>query len=396
MAQSSPSSKVRRFPKPAAPAVEVDPPAGEAPVSAPEAANDQAPATAKPRSNRRFIIMGAALAVLAAGGWYGYEWWTTGRFMVATDDAYVGGDIATISPKLAGYVAKVNVVANQSVKAGDALVTLDDGDYRIARDSAQAQIDTATLTVKRIDAQIASAQAALAQAKANTLSLAATQRVAALSQQRAASLASSAVASQADLDKANAGLDQANAAIAAGDAQVAAAQSNIAVLEGQKAEAQSQLKTLGLALDKANRDLGFTVIRAPYDGVVGNLAVQDGDLVSAGAHLASLVPVGALYVDANFKETQLSKLVAGETVTVTLDAADGQAVQGTIVSLAPASGSVFSLLPAENATGNFTKVVQRVPVRIALPAEALESGAFRAGLSVTVEVDTRTAPGAAK
>jgi len=396
MAQSSPSSKVRRFPKPAAPAVEVVPPAGEAPVSAPEAANDQAPAAAKPRSNRRFIIMGAALAVLAAGGWYGYDWWTTGRFIVATDDAYVGGDIATISPKLAGYVAKVNVVANQSVKAGDALVTLDDGDYRIARDSAQAQIDTATLTVKRIDAQIASAQAALAQAKANTLSLAATQRVAALSQQRAASLASSAVASQADLDKANAGLDQANAAVAAGDAQVAAAQSNIAVLDGQRAEAQSQLKTLGLALDKANRDLGFTVIRAPYDGVVGNLAVQDGDLVSAGAHLASLVPVGALYVDANFKETQLSKLVAGETVTVKLDAADGQAVQGTIVSLAPASGSVFSLLPAENATGNFTKVVQRVPVRIALPAEALQSGAFRAGLSVTVEVDTRTAPGATK
>ena len=396
MAQSSPSSKVRRFPKPAAPAVEVDPPAGEAPVNAPEAANDQVPAPVKPRRNRRFIIMGAALAVLAAGGWYGYDWWTNGRFMVATDDAYVGGDIATISPKLAGYVAKVNVVANQSVKAGDALVTLDDGDYRIARDSAQAQIDTATLTVKRIDAQIASAQAALAQAKANTLSLAATQRVAALSQQRAASLASSAVASQADLDKANAGLDQANAAVTAGDAQVAAAQSNIAVLEGQRAEAQSQLKTLGLALDKANRDLGFTVIRAPYDGVVGNLAVQDGDLVSAGAHLASLVPVGALYVDANFKETQLSKLVAGETVTVKLDAADGQAVQGTIVSLAPASGSVFSLLPAENATGNFTKVVQRVPVRIALPAEALESGVFRAGLSVTVDVDTRTAPGMSK
>lgn len=391
MAHSSPSSKVRRFPEPANPAVEAAPPAAKAPVSAPEAANDHAPATAKPRSNRRIIITGAALAVLAAGAWYGYEWWTTGRFMVTTDDAYVGGDIATISPKLAGYVAKVNVEANQSVKAGDALVTLDDGDYRIARDSAQAQIDTATLTVKRIDAQ-----AALAQARANTLSLAATQRMAVLSQQRAASLASSSVASQADLDKANAGLDQANAAVAAGDAQVAAAQSNIAVLEGQKAEAQSLLKTLGLALDKANRDLGFTVIRAPYDGVVGNLAVQDGDLVSAGAHLASLVPVGALYVDANFKETQLSKLVAGETVIVKLDAADGQAVQGTIVSLAPASGSVFSLLPAENATGNFTKVVQRVPVRIALPAEALASGAFRAGLSVTVEVDTRTAPGAAK
>jgi membrane fusion protein (multidrug efflux system) len=310
--------------------------------------------------------------------------------MVSTDDAYVGGDIATISPKLGGYVAKVNVVANQAVKAGDPLVTLDDGDYRIARDSAAAQIETATLTVSRIDAQITSAQAALAQARANTQSLAAAQKVAQLSQQRAASLASSSVASQADLDKANAALDQANAAVAAGDAQVAAASANIAVLQGQRAEAQSQLKTLGLALDKANRDLGFTVIRAPFDGVVGNLAVQDGDLVGAGAHLASLVPTGALYVDANFKETQLKQLVPGETVTVKLDALEGESVKGTIVSLAPASGSVFSLLPAENATGNFTKVVQRVPVRIALPADALASGAFRAGLSVTVEVDTRT------
>ncbi len=271
-------------------------------------------------------------------------------------------------------------------------MTLDDGDYRIARDQAQAQIDTANLTLKRIDAQITGAGASLAQANAQKQALLAAQKNAQAAQQRAASLASTNVASQSSLDTANAALEQANAQVAAGDAQIALAQSQIAVLEGQRAEAESQLKSLRLALDKANRDLGFTVLRAPYDGVVGNLAVQTGDLVSAGARLAALVPTKALYVDANFKETQLARLVPGETVTIRVDAMDGPPITGTVESLAPASGSVFSLLPAENATGNFTKVVQRVPVRIALPADVLASGTLKAGLSVVVEADTRTAP----
>jgi membrane fusion protein (multidrug efflux system) len=284
------------------------------------------------------------------------------------------------------------VVANQTVKAGDPLITLDDGDYKIARDQAQAQIDTAHLTLNRIDAQITGAGASLQQANAQKLALLAAQKNMQLAQQRAESLAKTSVASQSDLDKANAALDQANAQVVAGDAQIALAQSQIDVLKGQRAEAEGQLKSLGLALDKTNRDLRFTVLRAPYDGVVGNLAVQTGDLVAAGGRLASLVPTQALYIDANFKETQLSKLVPGEKVTIHVDAMDGEPIVGTVESLAPASGSVFSLLPAENATGNFTKVVQRVPVRIALPADVLASGKLKAGLSVVVEADTRTAP----
>ena len=304
----------------------------------------------------------------------------------------MGGEIETISSKLAGYVAKVNVVANQSVKAGDPLITLDDGDYKIARDQAQASIDTANLTLKRIDAQITGAQASLTQANAQKQAYVAAQTNAKAAQERAASLTSSKVASQSTLDQANAALDQANAQVAAGDAQIALAQSQIAVLQGQRAEAASQLKSLGLALDKANRDLGFTVLRAPSDGVVGNLAVQTGDLVSAGGRLASLVPTDALYVDANFKETQLAKLVPGEQVTIRVDALEGDPIKGTVESLAPASGSVFSLLPAENATGNFPKVEPREPERIALPADVLASGKLKAGLSVVVEADTRTAP----
>ena len=393
MAQSENTQKVRRFPKPAVDESVAIPMLEEAPAIAP--ANDVAPkaaAPAKKRSRRPMIFAGVGLIALLAGGYYGYDWFTTGRFMVSTDDAYVGGDIATISSKLSGYVAQVNVVANQTVKQGDALVTLDAGDYKIARDQAQAQIDTANLTLSRFDAQITGAQASLTQANAQKQALLAGQKNAQLAQQRASSLASSNVTSQSTLDQANAALDQANAQVAAGDAQIALAQSQIAVLQGQRAEAASQLKSLGLALDKANRDLGFTVLRAPYDGVVGNLAVQTGDLVSGGARLASLVATEALYIDANFKETQLSKLVPGEKVTIHVDAMDGAPIIGTVESLAPASGSVFSLLPAENATGNFTKVVQRVPVRIALPADALATGKLRAGLSVVVEADTRTAP----
>ena len=393
MAQSENTQKVRRFPKPAVDESVAIPMLEEAPAIAP--ANDVAPkaaAPAKKRSRRPMIFAGVGVIALLAGGYYGYDWFTTGRFMVSTDDAYVGGDIATISSKLSGYVAQVNVVANQTVKQGDALVTLDAGDYKIARDQAQAQIDTANLTLSRFDAQITGAQASLTQANAQKQALLAGQKNAQLAQQRASSLASSNVTSQSTLDQANAALDQANAQVAAGDAQIALAQSQIAVLQGQRAEAASQLKSLGLALDKANRDLGFTVLRAPYDGVVGNLAVQTGDLVSGGARLASLVATEALYIDANFKETQLSKLVPGEKVTIRVDAMDGAPIIGTVESLAPASGSVFSLLPAENATGNFTKVVQRVPVRIALPADALATGKLRAGLSVVVEADTRTAP----
>jgi membrane fusion protein (multidrug efflux system) len=231
------------------------------------------------------------------------------------------------------------------------------------------------------------------QAEAQKTAALAAQHNAQLVQQRASSLTAKAVGTQSDLDAANAALDQADAAVTTADAAIASANANVSVLEGQRAEAASTLKTDQLALDKANRDLSFTVLRAPYDGVVGNFAVQVGDYVSPGVKLMAVVPSSKLYIDANFKETQLARLVPGERVLIHVDAEDNDPIVGTIQSLAPASGSVFSLLPAENATGNFTKVVQRVPVRIALPEDALASGKLRAGLSVVVDADTRTIPG---
>ncbi len=364
-------------------------PTVEQPAASPPAA--AAPA-APAKKKRGFILPIVALALLAGGGWYGYDWWTTGRFMVSTDDAYIQGDIATISPKVTGYVAKVNVVANQQVKAGDVLATLDNGDYQNALDQANAAIDTEKLSLSRIDAQVEGAKASLAQAQASKVSLEAAVRGAELTQKRQSELSAKSVGTAADLDAANVALDQAKANLVGGDASIKSAEANITILEAQRREAEGQVRTLELQRDKAARDLSFTVLKAPYDGIVGNRSVQEGDLVSPGQRLMAIVPVRQLYIDANFKETQIQHLVPGSKVKVHVDAYDDHAIEGTVESIAPASGAVFSLLPPENATGNFTKIIQRVPVRIALPQDALDSGRLRAGLSVVVDVDTRTAP----
>lgn len=349
---------------------------------------------AKPKRSRRPLVLGTiALVLLAGGGWYGYDFWTTGRFLVGTDDAYVLGDIATISPKVSGYVADVKVAANQVVKAGDTLVVIDNGDYQLALDTANANVAAEKLAIARIDAQTEGAKASLAQAQAQLEAYVAARDNAILAQKRAEQLAAQSVGSQADLDSANANLKTSQANVAAGQAQIGSAQAAISVYAAQRAEADGQVKVLEIAAAKAERDLSFTVVKAPFDGVVGNFNVKDGDLVSSSSRLMALVPTHELYVDANFKETQLAKIAVGEKVKVTVDALEGDSVEGTVESISPASGSVFSILPAQNATGNFTKVVQRVPVRIALPADALASGKLRAGLSVAIEIDTRTAPG---
>ncbi|RDJ08762.1 HlyD family secretion protein [Rhizobium grahamii] len=370
-------------------------PAAEAP-RAPQAPADTHAAPAEKKKKRNLALPIIGLALLAGAAWYGYDWWTTGRFMVSTDDAYIEGDIATISPKVTGYVAKVNVVANQKVKAGDVLATLDDGDYKLALDQAVASLETEKLSLQRIDAQIAGGEASLDQTEAQKAALEATVRGAQITQTRAAELQSKSVGTTANLDAANIALDQAKANLVGGDAAIASAHANITLLQAQRREAEGTIRQLELSRDKAARDLSFTILKAPYDGVVGNRSVQEGDLVSPGQRLMALVPVRQLYIDANFKETQIQHLVPGSKVNVHVDAYGDHPIVGTVESISPASGSVFSLLPPENATGNFTKIIQRVPVRIALPQDALDSGRLRAGLSVVVDVDTRTAPDAGK
>ncbi len=357
-----------------------------------------APKKAAPRKGGRGrLVLGViVLAALAGGAYYGHQWWVNGRFMVSTDDAYIGGDINYVAPKVGGYVKTVNVKANDYVKAGDPLVTLDDGDYRIALEQARAQLVTQQLSLKSIDAQRLVAVAAQEQAQAKLKASQAALHGAQLAQQRASTLQSKEFASASSLDTANVALEQAQADVGASNAAIQSAVANIAAIDAQHAQAESAIKSLQLAIDKAERDESFTVLRAPFDGIVGNLSVQEGDLVSPGMRIAAVVPADALYIDANFKETQIAEIQPGQTVGIHVDALGDKKIEGKVLSISPASGAVFSLLPAENATGNFTKITQRLPVRISIPKDALATHRLMAGLSVVVDVDTRTTPATPK
>ncbi|HEV7337043.1 MAG TPA: HlyD family secretion protein [Bosea sp. (in: a-proteobacteria)] len=352
-----------------------------------QSATGSSPAGRKPVKRMALILV--AGTVLAAGGWFGLDWWRNGRFIVSTDDAYVGADMATISAKLAANVATVSVTRNQEVKAGDPLVGLDDGDQRIALESAQAKSATAAATLARIDAQTDAARASLLQAQAQATSAEAAVTRSLADFERANSLAAKSYGSQATLDAATAARDQAAAALASAQAGVAQAKANIDVLQAQRIEAARQADELKVAEEKAARDLSFTKIAAPIDGLIANTNVQLGDLVSAGKRLMSIVPLDQVYVDANFKETQVGPLKIGDKAQITVDALPGQVFQGTVSGIAGGTGSVFSLLPADNATGNFTKIVQRVPVRIALAPEAVARHTLRPGMSVVVSIDPR-------
>lgn len=328
---------------------------------------------------------------LATATWFGYDYWTVGRFLVSTDDAYVGADMAILSPKVAANVAEVPVAENQAVKSGDVIVRLDAGDYRLAVDQARAKLATQNAQIATFDAQISAATASAAQARAQLEASQASVLKAEADFERTKPLVDRDVSSKATLDAATAARDTARAQVKSAEAAIAAADANIVVLKSQRAQAELVAKELDVAVQRAERDLSFTVLRAPFDGVIGNKSVQVGDYVTPGKRLAALVPLDKVYVDANLKETQLAGVKVGDTAEVRVDALDGHAIRGTVESLAPASGSQFSLLPPENATGNFTKIVQRVPVRIAVPASEAH-GALRPGLSVVVSIDTRSAP----
>ncbi|AQZ53575.1 HlyD family secretion protein [Martelella mediterranea] len=341
---------------------------------------------------RKVIFSLVGIVLLAGAGWFGYHWWTEGRFMVSTDDAYIEGDIAVIAPKVSGYVKTVEVQNNQQVKQGDLLVKIDDGDYQNAVAQAEAQLNAQNVALKATEAQIAGAKASLSQAKANRDALNPQIDNAKTVLQRADTLREKGAATVASFDDARSALDQLKAKVQAADAAVEVAKSNISIAQAQLAQQQAALQERKLAVDMAKRNLGFTEIRAPFDGVFGNKNVQVGDFVSTGIRLGALVPTDDLYIVANFKETDLDRLGVDAKVKVSVDAFEKDDFTGTIESFSPASGAVFALLPPQNATGNFTKIVQRLPVRISIPKDVLDRQYLKAGLSVTVDVDTRTAP----
>ena len=330
-----------------------------------------------------------ALAALAGGAMWGQYWWTQGRYLVSTDDAYVGARNATLSPKVSGYITEIAVEDNAQVTAGDVIVRIDDGDYRLAVANARDQIAVQQATVDRLGRQTAAQVAAVEQAKAQLSSAKAGETRSQLELRRQQDLATRQINSRQALEQAQANWEQAAAAVQSAEAAITAATANVDVLKAQQEEARRTLQQYQTALQKAERDLSFTVIKAPFDGVIGNRAVQVGDYVQPTQRLASLVPLDAVYIDANFKETQLARLKPGQPVSIKVDALPDRSLEGRVASVAPASGSVFSLLPPDNATGNFTKIVQRLPVRILLPADVTEQSLLRPGMSVIVSVNTK-------
>jgi membrane fusion protein, multidrug efflux system len=343
----------------------------------------------KSGGRKRLILLTVLIAIAGGAGYKGYDWYARTRFLVSTDDAYVRADMAVIAAKISGYITSVSISDNQSVKAGDLLATIDNGDYRLAVDAARRKVETQTSTIERIAAQVAAQAPVIEQARAQLAAAEADALRAAAEYERANNLLRTFNATPQRVEQARADRDRTNAAVTSARAAISGATATLAVLQAQKTEAERTRAELQTALDRAERDLSFTEVRAAFDGVVGNKAVQPGQYVQTGTRLLALVPLESAYVEANFKETQLGALKPGQRATISVDAYSDKPIEGWVESFAPASGSQFSLLPPENATGNFTKIVQRVPVRIKVPPDVARTGILRPGLSVVVEVHTR-------
>jgi membrane fusion protein, multidrug efflux system len=355
--------------------------------------SDPAPALQskiKPRAPLKIIVY-AALAVVALSGAavYARQWWTVGRFIVSTDDAYVGGDVTVLATKVSGFIEKVAVEDNQTVHTGDLLVTLDNRDFRAAVKRADAVVAAQRASLANLDATRRLQEAVVDQAAAEIASVAAETARTRFDFDRYRQLSDAQFASKQRFQQADSDNKKAIAAEKKARATLSAAERQIEVIETQKAQVAAALDQSIADREIAGLNLGYTEIRAPFDGVIGNRSARAGGFATVGAALVSLAPVKGLWIDANFKESQLAGMRPGQPVTVIADVLPGETIVGHVASLAPATGSQFSVLPPENATGNFTKIVQRVPVRIRLDGDAAILGKLRPGLSVTAEVDQR-------
>ncbi len=358
-------------------------------TTATTADNGQIITLSAPRSRKRAIVSAVLAAVGLGLAGFGYHWWTEGRFIEDTDDAYVGGNVTVIAPKVAGYLARVEVTDNQQVHAGDVLATIDDRDYRAALAKAEGAVAAAQAALANLDATRDLQDAVINQARAGiTASNAETAR-ARDDQARYQNLSAKAAVSIQSSQKADAEYKQAMANDQKAQAQLAAAQRELDVIATRKQQAQAALAQAVAERDLAKLNLEYTVLRAPIDGTIGNRRARTGAYATVGNQLLSIVPAHGLWVDANFKEGQLAHFRPGLRASIAADVMPGHVLHGTVASLAPATGAQFSVLPPENATGNFTKIVQRVPVRILLDEKDGTLGTLRPGLSVTAEVDVR-------
>jgi len=336
---------------------------------------------------RAGLALAVALGVAGAAD-FGYGYLTTGRYLETTDDAYVQADSTIISPKVSGYIADVLVGDNQPVKAGQLLAKIDDRDFRTALDQANADVAASEAAVRNLDAQLALQQPVIEQGTADVAAAEANLKFAQEERARYDDLMKSGSGTIQRAQQTDAALREKIAQLQHGKSGLLAAQRKVDVLTTDRAKAVAQLDHARAVAQQAALNLSYTKISAPVDGTVGARSLRVGQYVQAGTQLMAVVPLDAVYVVANFKETQLTHVRNGQPVEIRIDSFHDTRLRGHVDSLSPASGLEFALLPPDNATGNFTKIVQRVPVKIALDNHSL-TGLLRPGMSAEPTVDTK-------
>ena len=337
---------------------------------------------------KRAGLMLALTAGIAVAADLGYGYVTTGRYLETTDDAYVKADSTIIAPKVSGYIAEVAVSDNQPVKAGQLLALIDDRDFRTALDQAHADVAASEAAVHNLDAQIELQQPVIGQQAAEVDAAEANLKFAQQERTRYDDLMKTGSGTVQRAQQTDAALRASDAQLQQGKAALLAARKKLEVLDTQRAQAVAQLAHARAVEQQAALNLSYTKITAPVDGTVGARSLRVGQYVQAGTQLMAVVPLEAVYVVANYKETQLTHVRNGQPVELVVDSFPGRKLHGHVDSLSPASGLEFALLPPDNATGNFTKVVQRVPVKIVLDDQSL-TGLLRPGMSAEPTIDTK-------
>jgi len=337
---------------------------------------------------RAAIAFPAALGVAAAAH-FGHFYFTTGRYLETTDDAYVKADSTIIAPKVSGYIAEVLVTDNESVTAGQVLARIDDRDFRTALNQAKADVAAAESAVKNLDAQITLQQPLIQQQAAEVEATEANLKFAREERARYDDLMKSGSGTIQRAQQTDAALRAQTAQLQQGKAGLIAANQKVEVLATQRAQAVAQRDRARAVEQQAALNLSYTQIMAPVDGTIGARSLRVGQYVQAGTQLMAVVPLDAVYVVANFKETQLTHVRSGQPVELYVDSFESTVLKGHVDSLSPASSLEFALLPPDNATGNFTKIVQRVPVKIVLDGHGLK-GLLRPGMSAVPTIDTKS------
>ena len=339
---------------------------------------------------RRATLALAITLGIAGTAYYGHDYWTSGRYLVSTDDAYVKADSTIIAPKVSGYVAQVLAGDNQKVEAGQLLAKIDDRDFRTALNQARADVTASEAAIRNLDAQIELQEPLIQQQTAEVDAAEANLKFAQEERTRYDALMKSGSGTVQRAQQTDAALRAQSAQLQQGKAGLLAANKKVEVLATERAKAVAQLDRARAVEQQAALNLSYTEITAPVSGTIGARSLRVGQFVQAGTQLMAVVPLDAVYVVANFKETQLTHVRNGQPVEVTIDSFHGTRLKGHVDSLSPASGLEFALLPPDNATGNFTKIVQRVPVKIVFDEQSLK-GLLRPGMSAVPTVNTRAA-----